>query len=125
MKSITLIVVICILTLSQSCHKKPVNPTYCTLEYRTISIEVIGDTLDDFYTIRQNTGDTIRLSNNYTIGNSYPILVDNYQQQIENKTETFQFYGLIHDSIVIHEPFVIKADQCHIEYVSGNLQVTL
>lgn len=128
MKIFTLILLIsiCSLTVFQSCHKKLINQTYCTLEYRTVSIQVIGDTLDDYYTIRQTSGDTIRINNiNSIFENNYPVLDDNYQQHIENSTETFLFYGLINDSIVVREPFVIKADRCHIEYVSGRLQVNL
>lgn len=57
--------------------------------------------------------------------NYYTVLTDTYQKQMEGKTETFWFKGFVNDSLVINEPFVISADQCHISYVSGKTEVQL
>ena len=109
-----------------SCINRNSNAIICTMEFRTIAIKVNGDSLHNFFTIRQNTGDTIRFNQgNIFNKNSYPVLDDSYQSRIVNNAENFRFIGIINDSIVVNELFVIKADQCHIQYVSGNLEVTL
>lgn len=96
------------------------------MEYRTISIHVIGDTLQYFYTIRQSTGDTIRYNNMNSVNPfTYSVLEDSYQPNLANKTDSFIFYGIINNSIVVKEPFQIKADQCHIEYLSGKQEISL
>ncbi len=107
-----------------SCTKD--EEVICTMEYRYISIDVKGGILDDFYTIRKYTGDTIRNEKDNIIGsNSYIILSDNYQNKIKNKEEIFIFKGYITDSLVVNEQYVIKADECHINYVSGKKGINL
>jgi hypothetical protein len=96
------------------------------MEWRYISIDVKGGVLDNFYTIRKYTGDTIRYEKDNIIGNnSYIILSDNYQNKIKNKEEIFIFKGYITDSLVVNEQYIIKADECHINYVSGKKEINL
>lgn len=107
-----------------SCAKE--EEVICTMEWRYISIDVKGGVLDDFYTIRKYTGDTIRYEKDNIIGNnSYIILSDNYQNKIKNKEEIFIFKGYITDSLVVNEQYIIKADECHINYVSGKKEINL
>ena len=107
-----------------SCTKD--EEVICTMEYRYISIDVKGGILDDFYTIRKYNGDTIRYEKDNILGNnSYIILSDNYQNKIKNKEEIFIFKGYITDSLVVNEQYVIKADECHINYVSGKKEINL
>ena len=107
-----------------SCAKE--EEVICTMEWRYISIDVKGCVLDDFYTIRKYTGDTIRYEKDNILGNnSYIILSDNYQNKIKNKEEIFIFKGYITDSLVVNEQYVIKADECHINYVSGKKEINL
>ena len=111
------------------CCKKSNNSTstvVCTTDFRTVTIKVLGDTLDHFYTIRVYTGDTIRLnSSNIIEPNTYPVIDDSYQSRIANHTEQFRFVGIKNNNILVNEVFSVKADLCHIEYVSGNQIVTL
>jgi hypothetical protein len=96
------------------------------MEWRYISIDVKGGVLDNIYTIRKYTGDTIRNEKDNIIGNnSYIILSDNYQNKIKNKEEIFIFKGYITDSLVVNEQYIIKADECHINYVSGKKEINL
>lgn len=82
--------------------------------------------MNNYFTIRKTTGDTIKIDNSNGFSNNYyPVLNDNFQPLLLNKTEAFVFYGIINDSIVIKESFLIKADACHIDYVSGNTEITL
>ena len=121
--SFFILIVVSVLILI-SCTKD--EEVICTMEYRYISIDVKGGILDDFYTIRKYTGDTIRYEKDNIIGNnSYIILSDNYQNKIKNKEEIFIFKGYITDSLVVNEQFIIKADECHIDYVSGKKEINL
>ena len=121
--SFFILIVVSILIII-SCTKD--EEVICTMEYRYISIDVKGGILDDFYTIRKYTGDTIRYEKDNIIGNnSYIILSDNYQNKIKNKEEIFIFKGYITDSLVVNEQYIIKADECHIDYVSGKKEINL
>ena len=121
--SFFILIVVSVLILI-SCTKD--EEVICTMEYRYISIDVKGGILDDFYTIRKYTGDTIRNEKDNIIGNnSYIILSDNYQNKIKNKEEIFIFKGYITDSLVVNEQYIIKADECHINYVSGKKEINL
>ena len=121
--SFFILIVVSVLILI-SCTKD--EEVICSMEYRYISIDVKGGILDDFYTIRKYNGDTIRYEKDNIIGNnSYIILSDNYQNKIKNKEEIFIFKGYITDSLVVNEQYVIKADECHINYVSGKKEINL
>ena len=92
----------------------------CTMEFRTVTITVNGSDLDSYFTIRQLTGDTIRIVRVNISGDKvYPVLDDNFQHLLQDQTENFRFQGMINGNVVVDEPFVIKADKCHIQYVSG------
>lgn len=102
-----------------SCADKE-KPVMCTMEFRTITITVKGEPLDEFFTIRLKSNDTLRLGReNMTEENMYPVLDDSFQKMLEGKTEEFRFIGYKNNVMVVNEPFVIRADRCHIEYVSG------
>lgn len=107
-----------------SCKNK-FNEVVCTMEFRTVNITVTGTPLNNYYTIREATGDTIRISPNNQQSDLYPVLDDNSQHLFTNQTENFRFIGIVSDTIAVNEIFSIKADQCHIEYVSGNQHVDL
>ncbi len=119
MKYILAILIALSAFFANSCNEK--QQLACTMEFRIVTITCNRDSLEHYYTIRELTGDTIRISGGNLIGDKvYPVLDDNFQPTLSGRTEVFHFQGTINDSIVVNEPFVIKADQCHIEYVSGN-----
>ncbi|MEL6730778.1 MAG: hypothetical protein AAFP83_06535 [Bacteroidota bacterium] len=95
------------------------GPTICTLEFVYVSVEVTGDTLDQTYTIQTTTGDTVQQSTEYVFDQRYLVLDDGYQPEMRNREREFRFVGLKNGDIVIDELYVIKADECHIEKVSG------
>lgn len=108
-----------------SCTKKD-DQVACTMEFRSIQMKVIGSALDDFYTIRLSTADTLRHDSlNPGETDYYTVLDDNFQSILKHQTETFRFVGVLNASVVVDEAIVIQADACHINYVSGNLEVTL
>lgn len=99
----------------------------CTEEFRFVGVNVEGDSLSDFFTIRQKTSDTIRSNQSVVFPEYiwYIILDDSFSQTLKNSSETFTFQGLIKDSVVISQEYVIKADECHITRQSGPDKIIL
>ena len=98
----------------------------CTTESRITGVKVIGGELDDFYTLRATTADTIRFTaeGQYPFNNWYPILNDNFQPILEGKREDFVFVGIKNTAEVVREQFSIGADVCHIIKYSGPAEVS-
>ncbi|MEP5613598.1 MAG: hypothetical protein ABJP45_15205 [Cyclobacteriaceae bacterium] len=122
------IVITCITIAIQSCSNSDDDqPVVCTEEFRTVGVTVTGGQFDNFYTVRKTTNDTIR--HNPIIGGTladfYPILDDNYQAQLANSEDTFTFHGFLANQLLLKEDYIIKADQCHIELVSGQTEIEL
>ena len=84
----------------------------CTEIFKMVNLHIQGKKLDSCYTIRLSNNDTIR--NFYEGQDDYPVLNDRYQDALANSQDSFHFVGLIKDSIVVVEPFVFEADNCHI-----------
>jgi hypothetical protein len=115
-------------SLFWSCsERKDVPQVQCTEEYRTVSLKINGDSLTDFYTIREQTGEMIRYNNNgfSPYMNYYPVLEDSYQAVIANSSERFNFKGFIDEKLVVDEIYIIGADFCHIYKVEGKDEITL
>ena len=111
-----------IMLLTLSCHRD--KEVVCTALFARVSIEVNGSSLNDFYTLRMNTSDTLRFPDGH-FQNTYTVLDDNYQKVLENKSENFKFIGIISGIKVVDENFVISADKCHISKISGKNFVTI
>jgi hypothetical protein len=108
-----------------ACNKKN-EPIFCTEEFRSIIITVNEVVLEEHFTLRNSTGDTLRFEEDaFWEGTSYTVLNDLFKDTLRNRQENFTFYGIINDIVVVEEPFVIKADECHIELVSGRTEITL
>jgi hypothetical protein len=110
-----------VVLISFQCKKESV----CTMEFRTVSIQVVGEQLDDFFTIRNINGDTLRYELIAIDQGAYPVLDDNAMFFLKNKTENFTFIGILEGQKVVEENFIIKADDCHIEKMSGAVTVYL
>ncbi len=122
MKKILLLFLLGFLTFS--C--KDDNDVYCTEEFRTITLEIKGPTLDSFHTIRLSNYDTLKYEFDFGwSGNFYPLIDDNYKDKFPNKTEKFLFQGFINNSLVVNEEYLIYSDKCHVNYDSGNLIIQL
>lgn len=96
----------------------------CTENFAFITVTVSGGDLDDFFTIREKTGDTIRNGKAWN-DSSYIVLDDHYVGKIKNSTEDFTFKGFIGDALVVEELYKIKADDCHIKLVSGETKLNI
>jgi hypothetical protein len=98
------------------------NPIWqvCTDEFRFIALTVSGPSLTDFYTVRTSTLDTIRVNGDDIVFNdSYVVLTDLQRAMLEGRQEEFRFIGIRGDTISVSEVYLIRADRCHIEKVSG------
>lgn len=94
----------------------------CTDIFKTTSIHIEGTELHRFYTLRLSNKDTIRIPSYEA--NTYPVLNDSYQDTFANNKDSFHFVGIVNDSVLLVEPFVFSADDCHIHYISGNLKIS-
>lgn len=124
MKIIYLITFICAFTFF-SCRED--GTTWCPENLAIMTITVNGGILDNYYTIREKTGDTIRIrrDSGWIEQNLYPVFSDSYNSLIKGRTENFRFQGFIKDTMVVNELFVLKGGKCDFEYVSGNYEVDL
>ena len=115
-----------IATLMGACNSDSSKEMICSDEFRIVGIKVIGGKLDDFYTLRTTTADTIRFTANgqYPLNNWYPILDDNFQPLLAGKREDFVFVGIKNAAEVVRQQFSIGADVCHIIKYSGPVEVS-
>lgn len=127
MKRIGLIWLI-VLNLLLSCNAEydNENQVFCTLEFRIVSVEVMGGELTSYYTINESTQDTLYMLEQFQFQNSYPILTDNeHELFINNEPKSFLFVGFVDDEKVIEEPYLIESDRCHVVLIEGNTSIEI
>ena len=102
---------------------------FCTDEYRQISVKVEFEDgtapAFDYFTLRVSTGDTIRYDESMPIENTYMVLTDDYQPELQGNTEEFRFIGIHQGEILFNEEFIISADECHISKENGPSMITV
>ena len=124
MKSKHLLFIITALPLFfMSCKKTTTGTTdedlqVCTLIFVTESVTVSGTVLDDFYSLRLSTGDTLRLEDYNSEDQYYPILDDSSIPQTKNIEERIDFIAL-HGDQILKTPYTFTSDGCHIVKTSG------
>jgi len=104
-----------------SCDKT----VYCTEEFRMITVEVNGRKLDQARTIRLRNGDTLDIGSHGFHPGTYVILTDAEMKLFQRKQEHFRFQGLIGDSLVVDEVYLIGHDECHISLIEGKTRIDL
>lgn len=120
------LLLLCIVGLTASCSSSNNNEVICTMEFRIISIEVEGAELTSYFTIREATQDTLFLSEDLEFFNSYPILSDGEFDLFEtNEIEAFRFQGFVDDELLIDEPYLLGADECHVFREEGKIFIDL
>jgi len=124
-----LTIILLSIVLGWSCNNNSCKKAICTSILNMIIIEVVNHegspvTLDEYYTVRNNTGEKIIPANKLGDG-YYNILDDTYHKSLINSTENFTFIGIIDEKIVISESFIISADCCHIKKEKGTDKVVL
>lgn len=98
-------------------------PVACTLQFETVSVEVSGPALDQTYTIRIATGDTVYRATSAAGSNFYTVLTDNYVPELAGQEADFQFLGFAGGTKTVDETYRIGADLCHIYKVSGKAAI--
>jgi hypothetical protein len=96
----------------------------CSEIFASVTIEVKGKVLTDYYTVRTSTEEVVR--HEMMFGDSiYTVLDDNYVNELKNEQDTFVFYGYYRGVLVVEETFVIEADECHVQKISGKESVVI
>jgi uncharacterized membrane protein len=112
------------LALLLACNKT--DKTACTMEFRTVTIKVLGKKLTHWVTIRNSNSQRLNFGKLFEMDSlTYIVLDDSFQKTIENQTEKFTFKGYKNDLEVVNEVFTIGADKCHIYYIDGKQEVSL
>ncbi len=102
------------------------NEVVCNMIFTMITVEIEGEQLTGYYTIREATQDTLRLEQGVLFENNYPILTDAEFNLFEPlSVEDFRFLGFIDDEKVVDEAYRIGVDRCHVFKESGVSKVVL
>lgn len=120
-----------LLTLSCSSSENECNliDVVCTEEFRYITVEIVDSknepiVLDSYKIIRNDTDEDITHKEDM-FQNSYPIINDSYQNEIANKKLSLTFTGVLNNQEVINEIYIVSADCCHIDLISGKTKIIL
>ena len=108
---------------SKNGNNKSCEGVICTAMFASVTVHISNTAgqpvvLDDTYTIRKKTGEKIKPGQN-TADGSYNVLDDSYRSIIANTSEFFQFIGIKNGVQVVNESYIISADCCHVNKVSG------
>ena len=118
-----------LLFFGASCKDNANQEIFCTDEYKMVSVRVEFESMPplvfDYFTVNLLSGDTIRYNENLPLENTYVVLADNYQSELENKLEEFAFIGIHEDTLLFNETYVIGADECHIYKEEGKSVIEL
>ncbi len=117
---------------------KPIDcsAVFCTEEFVTLVVSVtdasgVAIPLDSFEVIDLDTGENLTLESNaqefetYREQGTYPIFSDTYRIQYQNTKTTISFNGYIASNEVVNESFVVGADCCHVQLISGNTHIII
>jgi hypothetical protein len=117
------------LLMAPSCDRNTCpQDVICTEMFSMVTVQVTRDglpvTLDRVYTLRSSTGDTIRNEQGMENG-MYSVLDDNYRKSLVNQKDNFVFVGIVDGKKAVEEMYVISADCCHINKISGKETIQL
>jgi len=115
-----------------SCDKKNDCNQYiaCTEEFVSVSIELIDSagnpySLDSYKTIKKSSNEVVKINDDFSNDKYYPILNDSHKKETTVDGEIFVFEGLKNNMVVVSEEYIISADCCHINLVSGEIKIVL
>lgn len=139
MKKILLLTLSIIAFGINSCEKSNVDNSECSPEmactaiFKIITVKILNQNqepviLDNFEVIETSTGNDVTPKNAYPVDlihqyGTYPIATDGGVEKLQ--TKTLEFRGYIGTDMIVKEQYVVKGGCCHIELVSGNLDVTV
>ena len=130
LKPITTLFILCLLLQSCVGNDKDCKDVACTAIFKMITVTVIDSTqqkiqLDRYYTIKTSNNDTLDYTATTIEKGVFVVVDDNQSKSLQNTQDDFRFIGILNNTIVVDEPYVIGADCCHIDLISGSTEVTL
>jgi len=97
----------------------------CNDIYRIHTVEVRADSLQEAYTVRTQTADTL---NRYTEiagdTNRFMLVGDEFQDRLSENGEPFLFHLRTPDSLYQYT-YLFEDGECHVEKLSGHDRITL
>ena len=111
--------------------KKPFNGSntcdgvFCTGVFNEIKITVVDNNkkpvlIDEFYTIRTSTNDTLYNSSITLNITPYKVVLDDsYLPKLRNQRDIFRYLAFYKKRLVADQPYTISADCCHIKKELG------
>lgn len=112
-------------SIRQNCDSIACEEVFVTVFVKIKNKSGTPQSLDDHYTIVKSTGDTIRDDSGPYPDGTYIIITDKQQKKLEYNPTNYIFYGIKKGSVIIKEPYVVSADCCHINMISGKPEVTI
>jgi len=115
--------------MSESCEKRKCPPDVtCTEEFAMVTVRVedangVPISLDDAYTLRKGSAETLRFESG-GVG-MYTVLDDSYRQRLQNNIDDFFFIAIKNGKKIAEERFVVGADCCHVQKVSGTEKIVV
>lgn len=102
----------------------------CTMIFAAVNVTVKDGAgqpvvLDEHYTIRKSTNETITSGSDFPENGSYTVLDDSYRQKLAGQTDEFTFVGKKNGQEIVREVYSISADCCHISRQSGKTEVVV
>ncbi len=112
------------------------STTICTQNFVTLFVTIsdasgVAIPLDSYKVVDTQTGEDITLTTGaeefetFRDQGTYPILNDAYRMQYQNTNTTISFTGFISGEEVVSERFVVGADCCHVQLISGNTAIII
>jgi hypothetical protein len=97
----------------------------CDDVFRIHTVEVRGDGMQEAYTVRTFTGDTINRTSEVASDTTiYQIAGDEFQGNLRDGGENFLFHVVTNDSLYQYN-YVFENGDCHVEKLSGHDRITL
>lgn len=103
----------------------------CTMEFRTISVDVRDSTgatvvMDSVRTVRNSDGRVYRFEEwQEEPGGTYMVLTDNEMSEVDTRGVAFRFEGYLDGERRAAGDYLIRHDCCHVEKVSGPAVITV
>lgn len=97
----------------------------CDDVYRIHSVEVRAESLQEAYTVRTRTDDTLyRYTEIEGDTNTFIVAGDEFEDRLSQSGESFLFHLRTSDSLYQYT-YLFEAVECHVEKLSGHDRITL
>ncbi|RYD57149.1 MAG: hypothetical protein EOP56_10130 [Sphingobacteriales bacterium] len=131
-----LLFIAAIICMSASCGKKePVTDpkncdgVMCTQMFKMITLRITDASgnavkLDDYYTLHVASGEKAKVTGGMN-GGYYTVVDDSRRKDLQDRKVELKFVGMKDGKEVVNETYMVTADCCHIEKISGKTEIVL